>query len=84
MPNSQQNNLQDSGICSDLLKRLSLGDVGSDTNELCLKTYFEPDEDGDVQVGTLTKMSPKVFFSWICRVSDNLAAQASRLFLIFC
>jgi len=70
MPNSQQNNLQDSGICSDLLKRLSLGDVGSDTNELCLKTYFEPDEDGDVQlhlavasgladvVDALVRMSP--------------------------
>ena len=46
MPSSQNTSLQDSGICSDLLKRLSLGD-GSTTDPLA---YFEPDEDGDVQL----------------------------------
>lgn len=70
MPNSSQNAslMQDSGICSDLLKRLSLGDNVSSASEL--SAYFEPDEDGDVQlhlavasgladvVDALVRMSP--------------------------
>ena len=70
MPNCSQNAslMHDSGICSDLLKRLSLGDNGSSASEL--SAYFEPDEDGDVQlhlavasgladvVDALVRMSP--------------------------
>ena len=46
MPSSQNSSsLQDSGICSDLLQRLSLGEGSNE-----LSAYFEPDEDGDVQL----------------------------------
>ena len=46
MPTSNQ--LQDSGICSDLLQRLSLD--GTNAAPTDPNAFFEPDEDGDVQL----------------------------------
>ena len=40
------NVMQDSGICSDLLQRLSLDDGTASS----IDVYYEPDEDGDVQL----------------------------------
>ena len=53
MPSSStKNQLQDSGICSDLLQRLSLeGSAdGSSSTPINPSAFFEPDEDGDVQL----------------------------------
>lgn len=45
MPRSNSAIMQDSGICSDLLNRLSLN-----CDEVEPSKYYEPDEDGDVQL----------------------------------
>jgi ankyrin repeat protein len=49
MPTNGSSSLQDSGICSDLMMRLSLNGSTSN-NAAAWKEYYEPDEDGDVQL----------------------------------
>ena len=67
---------QDSGLCSDLMTRLSLtdhnGSAGSGTSSDVWKEFYEPDDDGDVQlhlaiasgylevVSSLIRMAPSV------------------------
>ena len=48
MPNGD-NTMQDSGICGDLLNRLTLGDDPKSSLE-SIRDFYEPDEDGDVQL----------------------------------
>ena len=48
--------MQDSGICGDLLNRLTLGSSSEDPKHLNssleqpIREFYEPDEDGDVQL----------------------------------
>ena len=48
MPNGD--NMQDSGICGDLLNRLTLGDDPAKSSLESIRDFYEPDEDGDVQL----------------------------------
>ena len=66
---------QDSGLCSDLMNRLSLSDCSRvSTGPEVWKDYYEPDDDGDVQlhlaiasgylevVDSLIRMAPSTEF----------------------
>ena len=53
MPHGGESNMQDSGICcGELLNRLSLGgdDLKRVTSLESVREFYEPDEDGDVQL----------------------------------
>jgi len=56
MPHGDNNLMQDSGICGDLLNRLTLGGSSDDPKPLNssleqpIREFYEPDEDGDVQL----------------------------------
>ena len=53
MPQSSSQSMQDSGICGDLLKRLSLNGSSeriSSPPMTRVQEFFEPDEDGDAQL----------------------------------
>lgn len=56
MPHGDNNQMQDSGICGDLLNRLTLGSSSEDPKHLNssleqpIREFYEPDEDGDVQL----------------------------------
>ena len=70
-------NRQDSGLCSDLMNRLSLSDCRVSSTSIgpdVWKDYYEPDDDGDVQlhlaiasgylevVDSLIRMAPSTVF----------------------
>ena len=86
---------QDSGLCSELMTRLSLADhngsTGSSSSSDVWKEYYEQDDDGDVQlhlaiasgylevVNSLIRMAPSVEF---LSIQNNQVALADLHWLI--